>query len=133
MSTEIKPITYTQVMELLNQGVTREEMPEKLGITPLEVKQLFQQPSLKGKKARTPISFVFIDDSVEETKDVINEQVQDAVEDIAVDAVEEINNVEEDPSPIVEQPTAIEQDAADMEQGAIAPETPSPATQAWTN
>lgn len=132
MNTGKKTITLSQVENLLDEGFTREEMVDQLGISAAEVKSLFSHPKLKGRKPKAKASYIFIDDSVEETKEGINEEVQDAVENVAVEAVEEINDVVEDPSPVVDQPTAIEQDAADMAQEAIAPE-PSPATQAWTN
>lgn len=135
MNTGKKTITLSQVENLLDEGFTREEMVDQLGISAAEVKSLFSHPKLKGRKPKAKASYIFIDDSVEETKEGINEEVQDAVENVAVEAVEaveETNDVVEDPSPVVDQPTAIEQDAADMAQEATAPE-PSPATQAWTN
>jgi len=60
---EKKPISIKGVLDDLANGLDRAEIGEKYGITPAETKQLFQHPSLLGKKKRTPVSFTIIDDA----------------------------------------------------------------------
>lgn len=65
----MKTITITGVLELLDQGLTREQIATHYGISMKACKKLFQHPELKGKKAKKqdPIEFELVNDLVEET------------------------------------------------------------------
>ena len=53
MSTENKtPIIVEDVLEMLENGKTRDEIQEHYGLTNPELKQLFKHPELKGKKTK---------------------------------------------------------------------------------
>ena len=65
MSTDNRPkITTSQVIALLDEGKNREEIREHFGLTPGDLKKLFSNPQLKGKKTRKAPGFIFEDDSV---------------------------------------------------------------------
>jgi len=59
-------ITVSMVLEDLENGVDRNGIKEKYNLQAWEVKQMFEHPSLKGKKAKKvrKLSFNFIDDTV---------------------------------------------------------------------
>ena len=63
----VKPqtITVTMIIEDLNNGVDRAGIQTKYGLDKWEVTQMFQHPSLKGKKAKKvrKLSFNFVDDT----------------------------------------------------------------------
>ena len=58
-------ITVSMVLEDLENGVDRNGIKEKYNLQAWEVKQMFEHPSLKGKKAKKvrKLSFNFIDDT----------------------------------------------------------------------
>jgi len=58
-------ITVTMILEDLDNGIDRTGIQEKYGLEKWEVTQMFQHPSLKGKKARKvrKLSFNFVDDT----------------------------------------------------------------------
>lgn len=60
-----KTITVTMILEDLDNGIDRTGIQAKYGIEKWEVTQMFQHPSLKGKKARKirKLSFDFVDDT----------------------------------------------------------------------
>ena len=59
-------ITVTMILEDLDNGIDRAGIQEKYGLEKWEVTQMFQHPTLKGKKARKvrKLSFNFVDDTV---------------------------------------------------------------------
>ena len=59
-------ITTSMIIEDLENGIDRQGIQEKYGLEPWEVKQMFQHPVLKGKKAKKvkKLSFEFVDDSM---------------------------------------------------------------------
>ena len=59
-------ITTTMILNDLNNGVDRTGIQEKYGLEKWEVTQMFQHPTLKGKKAKKvrKLSFDFVDDSM---------------------------------------------------------------------
>ena len=61
-------ITTSMITEDLENGIDRQGIQEKYGLESWEVKQMFQHPVLKGKKAKKvkKLSFEFVDDSVED-------------------------------------------------------------------
>ncbi len=63
----VKPqtITVTMIIEDLNNGIDRAGIQTKYGLDKWEVTQMFQHPSLKGKKAKKvrKLSFNFVDDT----------------------------------------------------------------------
>ena len=68
-SVEKKPtpnvITISMILEDLDNGVDRKGIQTKYGLEAWEVKQMFDHPKLKGKKARKirKLSFEFVDDT----------------------------------------------------------------------
>lgn len=58
-------ITVTMILEDLDNGIDRPGIQEKYGLQKWEVTQMFQHPSLKGKKAKKvrKLSFNFVDDT----------------------------------------------------------------------
>ena len=60
-------ITTTMIVNDLENGIDRPAIQAKYGLETWEVKQMFQHPALKGKKAKKvrKLSFEFVDDTVE--------------------------------------------------------------------
>jgi len=58
-------ITVTMILEDLDNGIDRNGIKDKYGLQSWEVKQMFEHPTLKGKKARKvrKLSFNFVDDT----------------------------------------------------------------------
>ena len=58
-------ITVSMILEDLDNGIDRTGIQEKYGLEKWEVTQMFQLPTLKGKKARKirKLSFNFVDDT----------------------------------------------------------------------
>ena len=58
-------ITVSMILEDLDNGIDRTCIQEKYGLEKWEVTQMFQHPTLKGKKARKirKLSFNFVDDT----------------------------------------------------------------------
>ena len=58
-------ITVTMILEDLENGIDRTAIQEKYGLEKWEVTQMFQHPTLKGKKAKKvrKLSFNFVDDT----------------------------------------------------------------------
>jgi len=58
-------ITVTMILEDLDNGIDRNGIKDKYGLESWEVKQMFEHPTLKGKKARKvrKLSFNFVDDT----------------------------------------------------------------------
>ena len=58
-------ITVSMILEDLDNGIDRPGIQEKYGLEKWEVTQMFQHPTLKGKKARKvrKLSFNFVDDT----------------------------------------------------------------------
>jgi hypothetical protein len=63
-----KTITVSMILEDLDNGIDRTGIQEKYGLEKWEVTQMFQHPTLKGKKARKirKLSFNFVDDTITE-------------------------------------------------------------------
>ena len=60
-------ITTSMILEDLENGIDRAGIKEKYNLQAWEVKQMFEHPVLKGKKARKvkKMSFNFVDDTTE--------------------------------------------------------------------
>ena len=58
-------ITTTQIIEDLENGINRDGIKEKYGLETWMVTQMFQHPTLKGRKAKKVrvLPFEFVDDS----------------------------------------------------------------------
>ena len=58
-------ITVSMILEDLENGIDRNAIKEKYNLQAWEVKQMFEHPSLKGKKAKKvrKLSFNFVDDT----------------------------------------------------------------------
>ena len=80
----VKPqtITVTMIIEDLNNGIDRLGIQAKYSLEKWEVTQMFQHPSLKGKKAKKvrKLSFNFVDDTaVDPNQTSIAVETTDAV------------------------------------------------------
>ena len=80
----VKPqtITVTMIIEDLNNGIDRAGIQTKYGLDKWEVTQMFQHPSLKGKKAKKvrKLSFNFVDDTAADpNQTIIAVETTDAV------------------------------------------------------
>lgn len=102
-------ITVTMIIEDLDNGIDRTGIQEKYGLEKWEVTQMFQHPSLKGKKAKKvrKLSFNFVDDTtpdpnqtsiaVETTDAVTMDDVDVHTEaSMIVDATPELQDDDED-------------------------------------
>jgi hypothetical protein len=67
-------ITVSMILEDLENGIDRNAIKEKYNLQAWEVKQMFEHPSLKGKKAKKvrKLSFNFVDDTALEVKTLID-------------------------------------------------------------
>mgnify|MGYP003604640768 CR=1 FL=1 len=91
MSQEQRPtITASAVIALLDDGKDREQIREHFGLNKTDLKKLFSNPALKGKKTRKAPAFVFEDDtkipSAAATEEVSNDAVATTTEDSQVDS-----------------------------------------------
>jgi len=60
--TEKKKINLSNIITMLNKGVTREGIQEYYSLDKREMKNLFAHPKIKGLRARKANSFEIIDD-----------------------------------------------------------------------
>ena len=99
-----KIITVSMILEDLENGEDRNAIREKYGLQAWEVKQMFEHPSLKGKKAKKVrrLSFSFVDDTQNTNPDVLPGQVdlEDAIKEELegrqmMDAQDQLQEVEE--------------------------------------
>ena len=97
-------ITVSMILEDLENGEDRNAIREKYGLQAWEVKQMFEHPSLKGKKAKKVrrLSFSFVDDTQNTNPDVLPGQVdlEDAIKEELegrqmMDAQDQLQEVEE--------------------------------------
>jgi len=67
-------ITTTMIIEDLENGISRDGIKEKYSLDTWEVTQMFQHPSLKGKKTRKvrKLSFEFVDDTPDPNQTAID-------------------------------------------------------------
>lgn len=75
MSTKVK-ITPSQILGYLEQGMTREEIGEKLGLSKKDVTLMFKHPELKGRRTHSVPGFEFVDSS-DDVQDVDFEETSD--------------------------------------------------------
>ena len=77
-------ITTSMILEDLDSGIDRTGIKTKYNLETWEVKQMFDHPVLKGKKAKRVkrLSFSFVDDTVQTNPDVLPGQIdiEDAIE-----------------------------------------------------
>jgi hypothetical protein len=59
---EKKKINLSNIITMLNEGVTREGIQDKYSLDKREMKNLFAHPKLKGLRARKANSFEIVDD-----------------------------------------------------------------------
>ena len=56
-------VTFTQITDLLNEGLTRSEIAARLNLTKAAITQIFKHPDLKGRRKRDMKgAFKFVDD-----------------------------------------------------------------------
>lgn len=60
-----KQVTFTQITDLLNEGLSRGEIAQRLGLTKAAITEIFKHPDLKGRRKRDMKgAFKFVDDRV---------------------------------------------------------------------
>jgi len=83
-NTTPQTITTSMILEDLDNGIDRNGIKAKYNMETWEVKQVFDHPALKGKKAKRVkrLSFSFVDDTVQTNPDVLPGQIdlEDAIE-----------------------------------------------------
>ena len=87
-NTTPETITTSMILEDLDSGIDRTGIKTKYNLEAWEVKQMFDHPVLKGKKAKRVkrLSFSFVDDTVPTNPDVLPGQVD------LIEAIEEVEN-----------------------------------------
>ena len=87
-------ITTTMILEDLENGISRDGIKEKYSLETWMVTQLFQHPTLKGKKAKRvrKLPFEFVDDSAEQV-DPNQTTIEGAIEEVETE--EEFESFEE--------------------------------------
>lgn len=81
-----KVIGVAQVLQHLKDGMSREEIGEHYGITKAEVKLLFQDERLKGKKTIKKPSFVLVEDAATvETENIVVNEIEVKAEEVVVE------------------------------------------------
>lgn len=75
---EKRVIKMSEILEDLEQGLTRAEIKEKYSLTAREMGVLFSHPNLKNRKPKKKLelSFVFEEDVVTQQETVQNEVVE---------------------------------------------------------
>ncbi len=111
----VKPqtITVTMIIEDLNNGIDRTGIQTKYSLEKWEVTQMFQHPSLKGRKAKKvrKLSFNFVDDTVADPNQTsIAVETTDAVTMHDVDVHTEASMVVEATPELSDKIFAIEED-----------------------
>ena len=68
-NTTPETITTSMILEDLENGIDRTSIKEKYNLETWEIKQMFEHPALKGKKAKKvrKLSFSFVDDTLMES------------------------------------------------------------------
>lgn len=101
-----KQVTFTQIVDLLNEGLTRAEIAARLGLTKAAITTIFQHPDLKGRRKRDMKgAFKFVDDREVSNTDKAQEQpvsnfenavaeVADVQAEVATDDVKEETQTE---------------------------------------
>ena len=91
-------ITTTMILEDLENGISRDGIKEKYGLETWEVTQMFQHPTLKGKKAKKirKLSFEFVDD----TEDPNQTDLETAIEEVELE--ETFESFEDDEEAVTE-------------------------------
>lgn len=94
-----KEIKISEVLQLLQEGYTRDQIAVKYGISQKELKYLFQHPKLKGKKTIKGIGITIVDDLEEIPEMTETSEASEAWEE--ENAVETMDNIET-PAPFEE-------------------------------
>ena len=70
-------ITTTMIIDDLESGIDRTGIREKYNLQAWEVKQMFEHPTLKGKKAKKvkKLSFEFVDDTINPNQLDLEDQI----------------------------------------------------------
>lgn len=86
VSSEVKVIRVSQIIEDLNAGLDRVAIREKYSLSIAEVKVLFENPMLKGKRAKRgtkKVTFTLIEDITPEEQAKVEDSVaENANEDL---------------------------------------------------
>ena len=75
-------LTVTGIINDLNDGIDRDGIATKYGLTKAEVTELFKHPKLTGLRARKkiPVRFTLVDDTVISASSVVNPNQMDLME-----------------------------------------------------
>lgn len=66
MSQQVR-VTIPQIKGYLEEGLTRKQIGEKLGLSGSDTKRLFQHPELKGLRAKKQPGFLIVDEDYSDT------------------------------------------------------------------
>ena len=91
-------ITTTMIIDDLESGIDRTGIRDKYNLAAWEVKQMFEHPALKGKKAKKvkKLSFEFVDDTINPNQLDLEDQIKEEESVELLDVEEETNSF--DPS-----------------------------------
>lgn len=105
-----KEIKISEVLQLLQEGYTRDQIAVKYGISQKELKYLFQHPKLKGKKTIKGIGIAIVDDSEEVPESLGQESPQ--LQDVEEGSTFSIANAETPTSPEEVEPSVVVEESA---------------------
>lgn len=63
MSQEKVQLTVSGILADLDEGLTRDQIKDKYGLSHRDMTELFKHESLKNKKPRKPFGFTLVDDT----------------------------------------------------------------------
>lgn len=91
-------IRTSDVLQMLKDGMTREEIRLHYGLSKMDLKRLFQHPELKGRRTRPKPKFTILDDTSEDSEALsdTSENIE-TVEAIPLDDPTEFDNIEQTP------------------------------------
>lgn len=95
MSQDKKQIKISGVLELLDQGMSREEIASHYDISMADCRRLFSHPALKGKKAKKLPAFELVDDITDEAQ---GSPIQEE-EEFQADVAAEVSSIQEEEMP----------------------------------
>tara|TARA_Y100000361_G_C11093640_1_gene307802 strand:+ start:102 stop:563 length:462 start_codon:yes stop_codon:yes gene_type:complete len=96
-NTTPETITTSMILEDLENGIDRTGIKTKYNLETWEVKQMFDHPTLKGKKAKKvkKLSFNFVDDMTMESSDPNQLDLEDQIREESQEADDALQKIED--------------------------------------
>ena len=125
MDTSKQVIGVEQILQQLKEGMTREDIGKHYGLTKSEVKLIFMDSRLKGKKTVKKPTFILVDDTTlvenKEVKDIevvdsaqvtLEEAIKEAEEELSLGEAEQLESQDSVPVP----PSDVAQDDIEVDE-----------------